>query len=175
MQRNVWIGILCSQGIILGVVEQMFPALIAVLPGAKIGLTNVITLMALFTLPFSDCILLTFLRLILTSLITGGAATFIYSFAGAFLSLFMMKLASKMSPRVFSILGVSMIGGITHNFGQILVAYWISGAKSVLLYLPFLALSGLLAGLLVGLGGKVLLSHLNDSEFIKDHQISFER
>lgn len=86
-----------------------------------------------------------------------------------------MKLASKLYPRVFSILGVSMIGGITHNFGQILVAYWISGAKSVLLYLPFLALSGLLAGLLVGLGGRVLLIHLNDSEFIKDHQISFER
>ncbi|MBA1392872.1 heptaprenyl diphosphate synthase, partial [Lactobacillus sp. XV13L] len=77
LYNYVFTGILCSQGIILSVVEQMLPSPFVFAPGARLGLTNIITLVALVILPFSDCLLLTFLRLILTALMTGGTGTFL--------------------------------------------------------------------------------------------------
>lgn len=76
LRTYVFTGILCSQGIILSVVEQMFPAPFFFAPGARLGLTNIITMVALMILPFKDCILLTFLRLVLAALMTGGTSTF---------------------------------------------------------------------------------------------------
>lgn len=159
LERYIFVGILCAQGIILGLIEQSFPPIFAFAPGAKLGFTNVITLLALVILPFKDCILLTFLRLTTTALISGGVSTFIYAATGAFLSLFLMKLALLAHPRLVSLIGVSILGGVSHNFGQLLVASLIAQSKYVMLYLPLLTFSGIVAGILVGFGVKYLLPY----------------
>ena len=92
LQQTIFLGILCAEGIILGIIEQSLPPIFAFAPGAKIGLTNIITVIALLILPFSDCVLLAFLRVTLTALISGSLSTFIYAVSGAFLSLLLMRI-----------------------------------------------------------------------------------
>lgn len=167
LERYVFVGILCAQGIIIGLFEQSFPPIFAFAPGAKLGLTNIITLLALIILPFRDCLLLTFLRVTITALISGGVSTFIYAATGAFLSLFLMKLFLFAYPKFVSLIGVSVIGGVSHNFGQLLIASLIAQSKYLLLYLPILTLSGIIAGILVGTGVSYLLRYVKALSFVQ--------
>ncbi|KJY57744.1 Gx transporter family protein [Lactobacillus sp. IBH004] len=167
LRTYVFTGILCSQGIILSVVEQMFPSPFFFAPGARLGLTNIITMIALMILPFNNCILLTFLRLVLTALMTGGTGTFLFAAAGSFLSLFLMKLFLPLVPRFISIMGVSILGGVCHNFGQLLIAALLAHSKYVLLYLPLLTVFGILSGTIVGLVSSYLLHYVDALSFIK--------
>lgn len=167
LQRMVFLGILCAEGIVLGVLEASLPTIFPFAPGAKIGLSNIVTLIALVTLPFGDCILLTILRLVLTALITGGAITFLYAFSGAMLSLIMMKFFMFFYKRkLISLIGVSIVGGVFHNLGQLLIASWIAQTPSIMLYLPILTFMGILSGIAVGLVAKQLLKHIITLDFI---------
>lgn len=168
LRNYVFTGILCSQGIILSIVEQMLPSPFIFAPGARLGLTNIITLVALAILPFKDCCLLTFLRLVLSALMTGGTGTFLYAAAGSFLSLFLMKLFLPLVPKILSLVGVSIIGGVSHNFGQLVVAVAFSQSKSLFLYLPLLTVSGIISGMLVGLISSFLLHYVGAFSFIKN-------
>lgn len=167
LRNYVFTGILCSQGIILSIVEQMLPPLFFFAPGARLGLTNIITLVSLMILPFNDSLLLTFLRVVLTALMTGGTGTFLYAAAGSFLSLFLMKLFTPLVPRFISLIGVSIIGGVSHNFGQLLVAVLLAQSKYIFLYLPLLTIFGILSGLLIGLISNFLLHYVGAFSFIK--------
>lgn len=166
LQRTIFIGILCSQGIILGLIETLLPPILAFAPGAKIGLSQIVTLFALFTLPFSDCLLLTIIRLILTSLISGGATTFVYAFAGSMLSLLIMELLLFLYKAKFiSLIGVSIAGAVFHNLGQLLVASLIANTDTVMLYLPILTVMGIFSGFAVGLVTMIFLTHLSKLDF----------
>ncbi|MCT6889935.1 MAG: Gx transporter family protein [Lactobacillus sp.] len=167
LRTYVFTGILCSQGIILSVIEQMLPSPFFFAPGARLGLTNIITIIALMILPFENCILLTFLRLVLTALMTGGTSTLLFAAAGSFLSLFLMKLFLPLVPKLVSIIGVSILGGVSHNFGQLLIAVMIAQSKYVLLYLPLLTIFGILSGTIVGLVSSFLLHYVDALSFIK--------
>ncbi len=167
LSNYVFTGILCSQGIILSIVEQMLPSPFFFAPGARLGLTNIITLISLMILPFKDCFLLTFLRIVLTALMTGGTGTFLYAAAGSFLSLLIMKLFIALVPRFISLIGVSIIGGVSHNCGQLLIAAMLAQSKYLFLYLPLLTIFGILSGLLIGLISNYLLHYAGAFSFIK--------
>lgn len=166
LKEYIYIAILCSQGIILGIIEQTFPPIFPFAPGAKLGLANLITVISIFTLPVSDCVLLLYLRLVLTALISGGAGLFLYSFAGSTLSFIAMLIFKKYYPKFISIIGISIVGGACHNFGQLLVAMWLSQAPSLILYLPVLTIMGILSGALIGICSKFLLNHVQNFNFI---------
>lgn len=172
LSQTIFLGILCAEGIILGIIEQSLPPILAFASGAKIGLTNIITMIALLILPFNDCIMLTFLRVTLTALISGNVSTFIYAISGAFLSLIMMKLFMLLYPNLISIIGISIIGGTVHNLGQLLVASLIAQSWYVMLYLPILTIMGILAGIIVGITSSYLLKYVQAFSFVKKIFIS---
>lgn len=175
LEEPVFLGILCAEGIILGVIESSLPPILAFAPGAKIGLTNIISLIALLILPFKDVMLLTFLRITLAALISGTVSSFFYAFSGAYVSLFSMKLLCFLYPKVFSLYGISMVGGIMHNLGQLLIASLIAKNWYIMLYLPVLTIMGIFAGILVGVSAQYLLKYINAMSFIKRKLFITER
>lgn len=94
------------------------------------------------------------MKVILTSVLFGTATTFLYSLCGAVLSLSVMCIAKK--TRVFSTVGVSSLGGIFHNFGQMICAYFFIG-KGAVLYMPVLCLTGAVCGVLTGLAAQLII------------------
>ena len=111
LQKIIFISLLVAQGVVIGLIENMIPYPFAFAPGAKLGLANLITIIALFTMPKRDSFLLIWLRLILTTLLGGTVSTFLYSMSGSLLSYFGMLLVKQLGPKRVSIIGISAAGG----------------------------------------------------------------
>lgn len=168
IRRYIYIAILCAQGVIIGLIERSIPSPFVFAPGAKIGLTNIITLLSLYTLDFKDAFLLVLIRLFLTTLIGGTVSTFMYAFAGAMLSFFAMYLLKTIHFKNVSFIGISAVGGLMHNVGQLIIASLIAQSFSVMLYLPVLSLMGILAGIAVGIVDNYLLRHVKALQLIQN-------
>lgn len=151
----VYVGFLTGLGTVLHVVEGFLPPPVP-LPGVKIGLANVVTLVALFLLSEKEALCVSLLRIVLGSLFSGTflGVTFFLSFGGGVSSFAAMCLARR---RNFSPLWVSILGALFHNLGQWLVASLYIQSSILLFYLPFLLLFAFPAGAFVGYLGVVLL------------------
>ena len=150
----------------------MIPYPFAFAPGAKLGLANLITIIALFTMPKRDSFLLIWLRLILTTLLGGTVSTFLYSMSGSLLSYFGMLLVKQLGPKRVSIIGISAAGGFLHNVGQLVTASWIAQSWSVMLYLPVLAFFGILSGIAIAIAANYLLQRVDT---LRRFQLDYER
>ena len=131
------------------------PPLPAAPPGVKLGLANLTAVFALYRMSFWEAASISLARIVLVSLTFGNAYSLAYSLAGGALSLAVMT-AMKGTGK-FSILGVSIAGGVGHNIGQILVAMGVLGTARLAWYLPALLVSGVLAGAAVGAAGGLLV------------------
>ncbi|GFR39467.1 heptaprenyl diphosphate synthase subunit I [Insulibacter thermoxylanivorax] len=160
-QRIVYIALLASQGVVISLIERAIPFPFAFAPGAKLGLANIITLMALYTLPAKDVSKVIAIRITLAMLLGGTISSFLYSASGALLSFLGMWTVKQLGPARISLIGVSMTGAMLHNIGQLLTASWIAGTWTVMLYLPFLSLMGMLSGFAVGVFANYLLTHVD--------------
>lgn len=172
LQKLIYIALLVAQGVVIGLLENMIPYPFAFAPGAKLGLANLITIIALFTMRNRDSFLLVWLRLFLTTLLGGTISTFLYSMSGALLSYFGMLLIKQLGPKRVSIIGISAAGGFLHNVGQLLVASLIAQSWTVMLYLPVLSVIGLLSGIAIGIAANYLLRHVDT---LRRFQIYHER
>ena len=143
---------------VLSFVESQIPAFVAI-PGVKMGLANIAVVFALYSLGWKEAALISLIRVILVSLLFGTGASLFYSLAGAVLSLLGMLLL-KHTDR-FSSVGVSVAGGVLHNIGQIGMACLLLETDVIRYYLPFLALSGILAGIVIGLLAAVLVKRIH--------------
>lgn len=141
---------------ILSYVESLIPS--PGIPGVKLGLANLVVIFALYKLGWGEAAGISLLRVFLVSLLFGHAASLMYSAAGAVLSLLGMILLKK-SGRL-SCVAVSVIGGVLHNVGQILMA-WLLMGPNVVYYLPVLILSGTAAGVAVGVVSALLIKRVN--------------
>jgi heptaprenyl diphosphate synthase len=139
---------------ILSYLESMIPAFVAI-PGIKMGLANIAVVFALYKLGWKEAAGVSLLRVVLVSLLFGHLASFFYSFAGAVLSLLGMILLKKTGR--FSEVAVSVTGGVLHNIGQIAMACILLETDVVRFYLPFLILSGTLAGVVIGVAAAILV------------------
>ena len=137
--------------ILLGYVESLFPPIAA---GVKLGLANTVVLTAIYTQSARQAWTVAILKTILCAMLFGNASSFIYSFSGAVVSLFMMLLAKK--SKIFSLIAVSGIGGIFHNMAQLICACFFIG-KGVFSYFPVLFVSGAVCGALTGIAAKILV------------------
>lgn len=144
---------------ILSFVESQIPAFVAI-PGVKIGLSNIVTVFLLYRLGWREAAGVSLIRVVLSSLLFGSAATLIYSLFGAVLS-FLSMLAIRKIP-LFSEIGVSVIGGIFHNVGQIIAAIIMLKTAGIIVYLPVLLISGTLAGAVVGIVSGMLIVKLKN-------------
>ena len=143
---------------ILSFVESQIPPLVAI-PGVKIGLANIVVIFALYKFGWKQAVLISLLRVFLVSILFGNFASLFYSIAGAVLSLSGMILLKKTGK--FSQTAVSVAGGVLHNFGQILMACILLETNVITYYLPFLILSGVIAGIAIGLVSALMVNRVN--------------
>ena len=121
---------------------------------AKLGLANLVIIVALYTLNERDAFLLSVIRIVLVGFTFGSMASMLYSLAGGVLSFAVMVLAKR--TKLLALTGVSVLGGVFHNIGQILMAIWVLHTASLVYYLPVLLLAGSLSGIAIGVLGAMV-------------------
>lgn len=141
------LGLLTAVAIVLGYFEYLLP--VTGIPGVKLGLANTVLLYALYLIDVPSAILLMFLKVGLSGLLFGGPAAMLYSLAGGVLSLIVMILARK--SKGLSIVGVSVLGAVSHNIAQMVVACFVVETRAILAYLPILLFAAAVTGTLTGL------------------------
>ena len=156
-KRLVTLSSLIAVAMILSYIESLIPVFIPI-PGVKLGLSNIASVFTLYTLgaPCAICVLL--IRVTLSSLLFGSITSFLYSMSGAILSLVAMCLLHRLTS--LSPIGVSTVGGVLHNIGQVAMAALIMDSGAILLYLPVLFVSGTVAGVVIGIAGGILAKRL---------------
>ena len=146
-------AVFITVSVLLGYIESLFPPIVPV-PGIKIGLANAVVLLLIYTDSPKTALSVSVLKVILCSLLFGSMMSFVYSISGAIMSFLLMVAAKKV--KIFSIIGVSSIGGIIHNMAQLICAYLFLG-KGVLFYIPPLCLSGAVCGVFTGIAAQIIL------------------
>jgi len=170
--RIVFIGLLVSQALALYTIESMIPVPF-IAPGAKLGLANLITVIALYTLNSKkDVFLIIILRLLLSTMFGGSLSTFMYGVAGAILSYLVMICVKELGQDKVSIIGVSASGALFHNVGQLIVASAIVQNIAIMLYLPILSIAGVGTGIFVGITANFIVKHLSKLPYFRDVNIN---
>lgn len=146
-KKTAYLGLFAAIAIIFGYVESLIP-FFAGIPGMKLGLANLAVLFILEKYSWKEAALVSTVRILVIGFLFGNMFSILYSLAGAALSLTVMTLMKRFSG--FSILGVSVAGGVSHNIGQLIVASFIVENTSLLYYAPVLLISGVATGLLIG-------------------------
>lgn len=143
--------------LILSYVESLLPVFVAV-PGVKMGLPNIVIMFALYSLGVKDAAIISLIRVVLAGALFGSVFSMLYSAAGAVLSLAVMAVLLK--TKRFSPVGVSVAGGVAHNAGQIIVAILVTETAQLIYYLPVLCISGIAAGVLIGVVSGIIINRL---------------
>ena len=152
--RAAYFGVFTALALILSYVETLIPINFGI-PGAKLGLANLIIVIVLYKTDWKEALLLSVTRIVLAGFLFGNMFSILYSLAGGILSLAVQAVLKKQGS--FSVAGVSIAGGVSHNIGQLIVAMIVVETYQVGYYLPVLLISGLLTGLLIGvISGEVL-------------------
>lgn len=157
-KKIAFLGLCTAVTLILSYVEALLPPLWAAVPGIKMGLPNIMILFLLYRFSWKEAAAVSLVRLVAVAMLFGSVMTLAYSFAGAVLSLLVMALLKKSNR--FSMVGVSITGGIFHNLGQIFVAMLVLETAEIGYYMIVLTLTGTAAGILVGLAGSFVLKAL---------------
>lgn len=155
-KKMVQLSLFTTMALTVFIIESYFPAIVPI-PGVKLGLANIITLMVLLLWGWKEAAMVFFLRIILGSMLAGTAVTLIYSLGGGILCLITMIIAKQIWKHHMIWL-LSVIGAICHNIGQISVACVVMGTTSVLFYLPILMVSGIITGSFTGLVVQFLIT-----------------
>ncbi|AGK99904.1 Gx transporter family protein [Desulfoscipio gibsoniae] len=148
-KRLVIIALFIAQATALNIVENFITLPIAV-QGVKLGLANIITLLALLILGWKDAFLIVTLRCLLAALYGGNPVGFLFSISGGLLSTLIMVLMWKYLGRHISIVTISLMGAVGHNIGQLFVASLMIQDFRIYVYLPVLLVSALITGYIVG-------------------------
>jgi heptaprenyl diphosphate synthase len=162
-KQMVTMSVIIAVAMILSYVESLIPVFIPI-PGVKLGLSNIATVFALFSLGAPAAVMVSIIRVLLSCLLFGNVSTLIYSLFGAVLSLLFMFLARRFN--LFSTVGVSVIGGVFHNVGQIIAAIIMIENVGLAYYLPPLILSGVVTGALIGFIAGILIEKMKKSKII---------
>lgn len=159
LKKTVIISIFAAAAVVLGIVEAFIPVPVSV-PGAKLGLGNIMVLTCLYFLRGKDALALVILKTVLTSFILGTVSSFLFSLFGAMFSFAVMYVLMRFGRKQFSLIGISIAGGIFHNIGQLTAATMVLGTAKIFYYFPFLMISGIVTGIFVGLAARYLVTSL---------------
>lgn len=150
-------GLLLALALLCGYVETLIPFSFGI-PGIKLGLANIVTLLALYLLGAKEAFLISFLRILLSGFLFGNLFSILYSLGGGILSFFVMLFLKKAVK--CGVLTVSVAGGISHNMGQLLVAAAVVENLNVLYYMSVLFFAGFVTGTLIGIISREILRRL---------------
>lgn len=159
-KKLTFLALCTSLAMVLSYVEMLIPPISTAVPGVKMGLANIVTVFVLYKFDAVSAAAVSAVRLALTFLLFGSVMTLAYSAAGAVLSLGAMILLKRTDK--FSPVGVSVAGGVLHNAGQIGMAMLLMSTSAIGYYLPVLAVSGTVSGILVGTASVFVLKSLRD-------------
>lgn len=149
ISRKVSYGaMLVALAMIFSYVESIIPINFGI-PGIKLGIANLVTVTGLYFLTPCEVFIVLVMRIVLTGFMFGNGMSIIYSLAGGILSFIIMYILKKIKG--FSIVGVSIAGGVSHNAGQIMVAALVVQNIKIVYYLPVLLIAGTITGLLIGI------------------------
>lgn len=146
-KRIAFLGLFVALAFVLSYIEFLLPLNIGI-PGAKIGIANLAVMVTLYTAGEKNAVVLSLIRVVLVGLTFSNVSMMMYSLAGASLSLIVMLIAKRTGR--FSVAGVSVLGGVFHNIGQIIVAMLVLETDSLIYYLPFLVVIGTITGVVIG-------------------------
>lgn len=153
-RKIAYCAMLTALAMIFSYVESLIPINFGI-PGMKLGTANLVTLIGLYFLRPREAAAIVFMRVVLTGFMFGNGMSILYSLAGGLLSVAVMAMVKKNGG--FSVVGISIAGGISHNIGQLLTAACVVENLKVMYYLPALLAAGAVTGLLVGIvGGRIL-------------------
>lgn len=151
-------GMFTALAFVFSYLEFLIPINLGI-PGVKLGLANLVTIVALYTMGIKEACTLSLVRIVLNGLTFGNPSAMLYSLAGGILSLLAMAAAQKF--KLFSVTGVSVLGGVFHNLGQILAAALVVENAKLLYYFPVLVLSGTIAGTVIGILAAMVIKRLD--------------
>lgn len=158
--KNITVMALFSAvAIIFSYIEAILPPIWSAIPGIKVGLANIVTVALLYKFSIKEASIVAFIRIIIIALLFGNAMTLIYSIAGFVLSVAIMDILKR--TNLFSTVGVSIAGGVFHNLGQIIVAMLLLQTKEIGYYMIVLAITGTVAGILIGIASNLMLKYSN--------------
>ena len=160
--RAAYFGVFTALALIFSYLESLIPIRFGI-PGIKLGLANLLTVILLYKRNAREALLLSVVRVILSGFLFGNLFSIVYSLAGGILSLFVMAVL-KGTGR-FSVMGVSVAGGVFHNMGQLLVAMAAVETYRVGYYFPVLLIAGVVTGLLIGTVAEQVLKRLGNFRF----------
>lgn len=150
-------AILAALAMIFSYIEFLIPFSVGI-PGIKLGLANLVIVIALYALDFRYAFAINIVRILLNGFMFTGVFAMLYALTGGILSIIVMGALKKTDK--FSMVGVSMAGGVAHNLGQLIVAAIMVENLKMFLYFPVLLFSGMLTGILIGMGGTILFRSL---------------
>ena len=157
-KKVAFLGLSIALAMILSYLESTIPALVAI-PGIKVGLPNLIIVFLIYKVGAKEAILVSLFRIFLVSLLFGNIQSLTFSVAGAVVSLASMIILKKLN--LFSSIAVSIVGGVFHNVGQIVMACFWTQTAQIVFYLPTLLVSGTIAGAVIGLIAGILVKRLD--------------
>lgn len=156
-KKVAYLGLLIALAFVFSYIEFLIPVNIGV-PGAKLGLANLVVIVTLYTLGERDAFFLSVVRIVLVGFTFANMASMIYSLAGGILSYLAMVIAKR--TKLLSMTGVSVLGGVFHNVGQIIVAILVLETASLVYYLPVLLIAGITSGGVIGLLGAMVTKRI---------------
>ncbi len=161
--KVAYFGVFTALALIFSYVETLIPIHLGI-PGVKLGLANLIIVITLYKMGVKEAYILSVVRVVLAGFIFGNMFSILYSMSGGLLSLTVMIFLKKTDK--FSIMGISMAGGVFHNIGQLIMAAIVLESLSITYYLPVLLISGVLTGFLIGFIANEMLKRLVNMSII---------
>lgn len=159
LKKNTFLALMVALALAISLIEAMIP-LPYIAPGAKLGLSNIVILVTLVLFGFKSAISVAVFKSILLMLVTGNVSSFMYSISGAVLSSIVMGIANKKGRPFFSLIGVSILGALSHTFGQLAVASVLIESGKIFAYYPILTLVSLFTGCFVGFASTLISERL---------------
>lgn len=152
-------SMLLAISVVLSLIENLIPIFNGIVPGIKLGLANTVVLFALYMFSFKDAIYLSLMRVFLIGILRTGvfSITFFFSLSGGLLSIIMMYIVKKYTK--LSIVGVSIVGAISHSVGQIIIAIIFLSNVNIMYYLPILLVGSIITGVVVGISANKVIKY----------------
>ena len=154
IKRIAFLALFASLALLLSYVEMLLPPIFTAVPGIKMGLSNIVIVLILYRFGIIEASVVSFVRLIISTLLFANISTFWYGLAGAVLSLTVMAILKKLD--FLSIVAVSVAGAVLHNIGQMIVAIILLKTPEIGYYMIVLSITGTIAGIFIGICGAFL-------------------
>lgn len=163
IRKLTTLAMFATLALIIFTVESAIPPLVPI-PGIKLGLANIITLVVLILYSPKDAFWVLLVRILVSTLLFGQAMSLLYSLVGGICCFAAMFFLNRLLQKHFLFL-TSIVGALFHNLGQLAVAFLLTAVPGVLSYLPFLMISGIITGLFTGLCAHFTLKYLLPKAF----------